>query len=120
MSHAYLSRHKWLQVRELLDQQQTLAAIAEVTQLSPSTIAAIASGELQPSRIVVDDLDPNREEILKAKRCVGCGALVYIWPCLACQMSTAVAAPKPVAGHVRGLALKHKRRREQRRNKSAA
>jgi hypothetical protein len=104
----------------MIAQQQPLEIIAEITQLSPSTIADIGSGELQPSRIVVDDHDPNREEILKAQRCRGCGALVYVWPCLACQMCTAVAEPEPVAGRVRGLALKHKRRREQRRNKSAA
>jgi hypothetical protein len=120
MPTTYLPRRIWLRVRELLAAQTALETIAEVTQLSPSTIAAIASGELQPSRIVVDDHDPNREEILKAQRCHGCGALVYVWPCLGCQMSLAVAEPEPVVRQVRGLGLKRKHKREQRRNKSAA
>lgn len=30
-----------------------------------------------------------------ARRCIGCGGMVSIWPCLACQISTAQRQPQP-------------------------
>jgi hypothetical protein len=55
--------------------------------LTANTIAAIQADRIQPSRIVVEDDDPLREEMLTARRCHGCGALVFHWPCLACQLA---------------------------------
>jgi hypothetical protein len=122
MSPTHLSRRLWLEVRDRLAVLESPEAVAAATQLPLDTIAAIASGQLLPSRIVVDDHDPERDEILQATRCRGCGGLVYVWPCLACQLEGPAA--KSPADHdqprLSGLALKHKRRRERARQQDAA
>jgi hypothetical protein len=116
----YLSRPVFLAVREQLAAGVKIAQIAADTGLATATIEGIEAGRVGPSRIVVDDDHPLRDEMLSATRCAGCGALVFAWPCLACQM----AAGGPLAGdRVSGLAAKAKRRRVRaraRRRKRAA
>jgi len=92
----YLPRKLYLRVRELLADASPYAAIAAETGLSEATVAAIANGSRQPSRIAVDDDHPLRDEMLSARRCPGCGALVFRWPCLACQIAaSSTRSPKP-------------------------
>ena len=94
MSSEYVSRPQFLHVRQRLADQATAFEITAETGLSATTVAAIAAGRIGPSRIAVDDDHPLREQMLSAKRCPGCGGLVFVWPCLACQITGAIA---PVA-----------------------
>ncbi len=114
----YVSRRVWLLVRERLADGLPHDFIALEVGLSTGTIAGIAAERIRPSRIVVEEDDPLREEMLTAKRCPGCGALVFTWPCLACQMAAAAKLPvkkakKPRAvKRIGGRALKSKLRRQ--------
>ena len=94
MSSEYVSRTLFLLVRERLTEPVTASEIATETGLSTATVVAIAAGRIRPSRIAVDDDHPLRDQMLNAKRCPGCGSLVFVWPCLACQI-TGEIAPVP-------------------------
>jgi hypothetical protein len=115
MSHEYLSRHKFLRAREMAAENAPLEAIAAELGLCLKLVEAILQDQAQPSRIVVDDDQPLREEILTSSRCPGCGALVYAWPCLACQMAGQISPPPAAGPRVRGANLKQKLRRLKRR-----
>lgn len=106
MSHEYLSRRSFLTIRELAE-EKSVAEIAQSLCLTQATVVAVLEGRLLPSRIVVDDDDPLREEMLTARRCQGCGALVFRWPCLACAMAAGKQPPKRLSGS----AVKRKRQR---------
>jgi hypothetical protein len=111
MSDEYLSRHKFLRAREMAAENAAPELIAAQLGLDLAQVQAILQDRLQPSRIVVDDDEPLREEILTSQRCEGCGALVYVWPCLACQMAGVISPPPPSTKRVRGENLKQKLRR---------
>lgn len=112
MNPEYLPRRSFLKIRELAGEMPT-DEIAAVVKLSPQTVADVIAGRRQPSRIAVDDDHPLRDEMLTAKRCLGCGAMVFTWPCLGCQMSG--AAPRSAAAPIAGESLKYKRQRIRRR-----
>src|SRR5690348_16768348 len=69
--------------------------IARELGLSPRTVARIADdrrmGREEPSEsdLPEDDAPPDYVP-QNLRRCSGCGAIVYLWPCLACRMSTKV------------------------------
>lgn len=102
----YLPRRLYLRIRELAGEMTPLQ-IAEVVPLSLITIEGVLAGKLQPSRIVVDDDHPLREEMLTATRCDGCGARVFRWPCLACQLRVP-AGERGVAERLAGKGLRQK------------
>lgn len=108
MNAEYLPRRLYLRVRELLADGLSHAQIAASVPVGLATIEGIATGELRPSRIVVDADDPEREQMLAARRCPGCGAMVYVWPCLGCQVASGQPAPAQRLG---GLRLKRLRAR---------
>lgn len=120
MAAEYLTRRDYLQVRDRLAVGDPREQIAEELALAPATVAAIASGELLPSRIVVDDDHPLREEMLTATRCAGCGALVFTWPCLACQLAARRKPGGVKKQRLQGESLKNKLRRQQKRAERAA
>ncbi len=112
MTRPYLSRRSFLEVRHLLAENVPFAAIAEQTGVALRTIADIAQDAVLPSRIAEDEEHPLWEEMQHSRRCPGCGALVFLWPCLACQLTACaggggVKVPRKAAG----LKLKDKRRR---------
>jgi hypothetical protein len=100
MSTPYLSRLAWLRVRELAANFAPVEQISLETALDPATVEGILAGRIQPNRIVVEDDDPLREEALTARRCRGCGGLIYVWPCLACSLSCP-AGPDPSSAKCR-------------------
>jgi hypothetical protein len=106
----YLCRRDFLRIRELLADNVSAAEIAAETSLPAETIADIAAERIGPSRIAVEDDHPLREEMLTAKRCSGCGALVFAWPCLGCAMAGQKPQPQKVA-RMGGTQLKAKQRR---------
>ncbi len=112
MNDEYLPRRMYLRVRELLAEKCSTHQVALLVPLSPATIDQIAADQILPSRIVVEEDDPQRDEALTAQRCAGCGALVYAWPCLGCQMTRGETVSRPRVG---GLRLKYKQRRIHRR-----
>jgi hypothetical protein len=82
-------------VRFLLRAGFRYPQIARETGWSIWTIARIASHPCF-SRLVADDSDLEEDEVLtddappefaadRLRRCDGCGALVYQWPCLTCE-----------------------------------
>ena len=108
MTSEYLSRRSLLRIRELATELPVSAIAAEVG-VSPDCVVEVISGRRHhPSRIVVDDDHPLRDEMLTARRCHGCGALVFTWPCLACAMQAGNCA---AAQRISGLDLKRKRSR---------
>ncbi len=120
MSSEYVSRRRFLHVRERLADQIPLTRIAAETGLSETTIAGIAAGQVSPSRIAVDDDHPLREQMLSARRCPGCGGLVFSWPCLACQITGAVAPVAAQPARKNRTLAKYKRNRLQNRVRRAS
>jgi hypothetical protein len=114
MTSEYLSRRSFLKIRELAT-DFAVHAIAGEVGVSPDCVTEVISGERQPSRIVVDDDHPLRDEMLEARRCHGCGALVFTWPCLACAMQSGSAAATP---RISGRDLKYKRSRTSARSRA--
>ncbi len=108
MTSEYLSRRSFLKIRELAGDSSPPAIAAEVG-LSVETVVAVIEGRRQPSRIVVDDDHPLRDEMLTAQRCAGCGALVFTWPCLGCAMAEGHVPLPPQ--RLSGAGLKYKRQR---------
>ena len=112
MTRPYLSRRAFLQVRDLLAENVAFPAIAEQTGVCLRTIADISREAAVPSRIAEDEDHPLWEEMQQSRRCPGCGALVFVWPCLACRMNAcAGAGGVKVPSRAAGLKLKDKRRR---------
>ncbi|HTN73748.1 MAG TPA: hypothetical protein VL096_00825 [Pirellulaceae bacterium] len=115
----HLARRDFLRVRELLAEQIPPPQIAQSLALPLQTVLGIASGEQQPSRLIVEQDDSPREEMLTSRRCPGCGAMVYVWPCLGCQIASGEPAT-PRRKQLGGLSLKLKRRRLAARHQRAA
>jgi len=92
MTAEHISRRAFLKARELLAIRRPIEEISLETGLSLGAIRDIDADRVQPSRLIVEDDDPMREEVLKSRRCPGCGAMVYHWPCLACQFESRDAA----------------------------
>jgi len=67
--------------------------IARELDLNVATIARIADDRRQGREIVSegelpeDDAPPDYVAS-NLRRCPGCGAMVYLWPCLACSLGT--------------------------------
>lgn len=115
MSSEYVSRPQFLHVRQRLAEQATASEIAVETGLSATTVAAIAAERIRPSRIAVADDHPLRDQMLNAKRCPGCGGLVFVWPCLACQITGAIAPTAAPKKRTNREPAKYKRNRLQQR-----
>jgi|GEM_PF-3242333 len=62
------------------------------TRRNPMPHKAIARGDANaktgPATRRADDLRPGFDPA-NLRRCPGCGAMVYLWPCLACQRRSA-------------------------------
>ena len=64
--------------------------IARELELSPWTIANIARAVRREEEFLaegqtIDDDGPPGFEARNLRRCPECGAMVYLWPCLACR-----------------------------------
>src|SRR5687768_5518648 len=92
MNAEYVSRWAFLKARELLALAQPVVDIAAQLKLLPATIEAIAAGELTHSHLVIEEDEPERDAMLTSRRCAGCGGMVYVWPCLTCQLRAAPAS----------------------------
>lgn len=107
MSSPAVSRRLFLRVRELLESEQSQTSIANLLALPLATIAGIAAGRIQPSRLIIEHDDPQRDAMSRAERCPGCGGMVYLWPCLACQLACQAGTcsePLPVPSPQRAAA----------------
>lgn len=67
--------------------------IARELDLSVSTIARIADDRRRGRELTTGDQLPEDDAppdyvARNLQRCPGCGAMVYLWPCLACRLST--------------------------------
>lgn len=61
--------------------------IARRVGVSDMTVRRVVRGVWKPPPVALcEDDDPFREFRLLARRCPGCGGLVYQWPCLTCEM----------------------------------
>jgi hypothetical protein len=110
MTPEYVSRWAFLKARELLALDRLPAEIAAELKLLPATVVAIAAGDLTHSHLVIEEDDPLREEMLTARRCPECGGMVYVWPCLVCQMRNLPQPSRAAKNKVRDLKQKHRRR----------
>lgn len=108
MTSEYLSRRSFLIIRDAAEETEPVELAARLG-LAVETVLEVLAGKRRPSRIVVDDDHPLRDEMLIARRCKGCGALVFTWPCLACDIAS--GASRATQQRVTGVGLKDKRRR---------
>ena len=46
----------------------------------------------RPQHLLPEDDTPPGYDPTNIRRCQGCGSLVYLWPCLACQMAAEAAS----------------------------
>ena len=69
--------------RDLAAAGWSLRRISRRLQLNRKTLQRVLSG---PLRLAEIEDDPFFEIRQRARRCRGCGGLVYQWPCLACQL----------------------------------
>ena len=74
-------------VRRLATQNWSQRRIAAHLNLSVTTVHRVLKQRWSPS---FNSDDPYWELKLKAKRCTGCGGLVYEWPCRTCHMRATV------------------------------
>lgn len=69
-------------------------SISKRLGLHRATIARIARGDLEAPE-PREDHPPGYDERQK-RRCPTCGHLVYLWPCLACELETPTGPPAAV------------------------
>lgn len=67
--------------------------IVRELELTPWTVAKIARATRYEERLLqedesIEDDGPPGFEARNLRRCPECGAMVYLWPCLACRMAT--------------------------------
>jgi hypothetical protein len=91
--HRRLTLSEFYAVRRALAAGMRHTEIARELDLSVWTIDRLAALErYQQDPITEDELpeDDAPPDYLaqNLRRCPGCGAMVYVWPCIACQMAT--------------------------------
>jgi hypothetical protein len=84
---AALARHRLL--RDWRRQGVSLREIARRLNVAPKTVRR----SLEDLTLLPDDLPPTNDpppgfDPANIRRCRTCGALVYLWPCLACAMTS--------------------------------
>jgi hypothetical protein len=97
--HHRLTHADVLTVRTLLARGWRHIEIARELKLSVWTIARIhtdlrheLAAPTDDDELPVDDAPPDyRADNLR--RCGGCGAMIYVWPCIACRMAVAQRVP---------------------------
>jgi hypothetical protein len=70
-------------IRRLAASDRPQRAIARQLGLSTTSVHRVLTGKWQPP--VLPD-DPLEQLKLQARRCLGCGGLVYEWPCRTCEL----------------------------------
>jgi hypothetical protein len=81
-----------LAIRRALSRGWRYVRIAREMNVSVWTIARIANDPhfrdvaLAEEDLPVDDAPPDYEA-QQLRRCPGCGAMVYVWPCLGCRLA---------------------------------
>jgi len=90
-----LTPHQYAALCQALAAGQRHAQIARTLDISPWTIARVADdlrrqggldvpAPIPDERVLADD-GPPQFAAHQLRRCPGCGGMVYLWPCLACQ-----------------------------------
>src|SRR6266850_5231562 len=93
-----LTISEFLAVRRALRAGMRHSEIARELNLSVWTIARIDDEEryqfdpVSEDELPVDDAPPDYLA-QNLRRCPGCGAMVYVWPCRACQMAVMARVP---------------------------
>ena len=84
---------EWEAVVRMLRAGMRRVEIARELELGVDAVERIA-GDLRRGREMAtesdlpDDDAPPGYVASNLRRCAGCGAMVYLWPCLACRMAT--------------------------------
>jgi len=92
--HQRLTPHEFFKVRRMLARKMRQIHIARELGLSVWTISRIAdtlrylTDPINEDDLPVDDAPPDYV-VTNLRRCPGCGAMVYVWPCIACKLGTA-------------------------------
>src|SRR4051812_4658004 len=74
-------------IRMLLAAGNTHSQVARRTGLSTRTIARIAAGGRR--QLTAEDIHDDRPAGFDGEclnRCRGCGASIYLWPCMQCEL----------------------------------
>ena len=74
---------RWIARRLRID-RETVAKLLRQTHENPAEIRL-------PSNLPAPDDTPPGFDPANLRRCAGCGALVYLWPCLACCLAEEIA-----------------------------
>jgi hypothetical protein len=97
-----LTLSQFFAVRRALLAGMRHTEIARELGLSLWTIAKIDDEErfacdpVNEEELPVDDAPPDYVA-QNLRRCPGCGAMVYLWPCVACKLGTATQRVPPAA-----------------------
>ena len=91
LSHRFAQR-----IRDLLALRLSQEKIAARLGMSPANVGKIARQLADEAPQALDDLPPGFDQ-RNLRRCPGCGAMVYLWPCLTCTSD----ARETAAGGVR-------------------
>jgi hypothetical protein len=62
------------------------------TDFSAKCAKTEPEGPDRPQHLLPEGDTPPGYDPANIRRCQGCGSLVYLWPCLACQMAADVAS----------------------------
>jgi len=86
--------------RELDLSVWTIARIADRRNRSPHAPReeSITRSVMSTLEDLFDDDGPPDYQAQNLRRCPGCGAMIYVWPCIACRMANAVPAAMPLDG----------------------
>lgn len=94
-----LTPHQYAALRQALAAGKRHVQIARTLDISPWTIARVADDLRRqggcdlappvPEEGLPEDEGPPQFVARQLRRCPGCGGMVYLWPCLACQTQAA-------------------------------
>jgi hypothetical protein len=101
-----LSPDVYRRVCRALARGERHAAIARELNLSVWTIAQIADrrryDDHLPTEMIhlPEDDAPADYDAQNLGRCPGCGAMIYVWPCVACRLATAQRGLLPLVDEI--------------------
>ena len=80
--------HRWIARRLGINRKALPGIIREIAAESEiSSEISAAEITLQPGDLPTKNDDPPGFDPANLRRCRGCGALVYLWPCLSCCLA---------------------------------
>lgn len=87
-----LSDERIQAVLDMLADGVSALQVSKRLEISYTTVSRIKFGELKPSR--AEDRKLLIDSPMPGSRCPGCGAIIFVWPCVGCRANEAIAKKK--------------------------